>query len=182
MSGNLKEPLQSTCRVLNLTATFETENSEASAQLPFKYRVFSFKFGELKQVDQNILSFLSCRDGLSSRTLNKYFNKLIGDNMIDYFIFESIINSLKIIPQRARNIKTKIQHENEYDQDNGSHIFIDRCIKNEMFDQFLAIVEKNEFFKQSKILLSKASVHKSEIACQLIKRLNKKCKQIFGIF
>ena len=150
--------------------------------LKSNYRIFSFRLGELKKMDQHILSFLSCGNGLQMRRINKYFNKLVDDNLIGYYIFENIINSLKIIPQRAKNIQIKIQDKNKYDEDNGSHVFIDRCVKNQMFDQFLNIIEKNEFYKQSGTLMSKASENKSEIAKEFITRFDKKCEKFLLYF
>ena len=91
----------------------------------------------------SIMLFLSWNDGLNftRRQMNKYFNKLSNKQLCDHFIFDSIKSSLLLIQQRTKHIKHKIE-EKEQDKNNESRLFISHCGKNEMFDQFVYIVEK----------------------------------------
>ena len=123
----------------------QTNNNETiTPKLAPKYRIFSFKFGTMEVIETNILLFLHWNDGLKFRQINKYFNKLIKEQLYDFFIFDSIKTSLYVIAQRAQRIKDKIDSK-KHDKENGSHLFISRCIKNEMFEQFIYILKKNTF-------------------------------------
>ena len=141
---------------------------EKNNMLQIEQRIFSFEFGNMKEIDVKIISFLSCKDGLSFRQINKYFNKLINDNsrLFDYFIFQSMKNSVNEIPTRANNIKNKIENNEKCKY---SHVFISRCIKNKMFNNFLYILDKNTLVKRDD----------NSTICQFMNRLEARCKQFF---
>ena len=145
------------------------EKMQNPQQLQTQHRIITFSFG-MKEIDIKIMLFLSSKDGVSFCRTNKYFNRLLNENfrLFDDFIFKSIKNSVNTIPTRTNNIKNKIKNK-EKDKNDGSHIFVSRCIKNQMFKKFLYILTKNTLIKDND----------SSTICEFMNIFESRCKHFF---